>query len=182
MFLRIIMRMDNDGFLNRLRDIVTDKIYIGSARSELSQEIRTNMWCISATQKECMETRKEDLISFINEVISNRRNQVRNSYSQHGMIFYLWFDEQAIQLRFNLISDFHEHLPFECSMRLVDQPNSVIEAFLQFPYHDGIPMVELRGVDLDDVIAESGVKLSSHEISNDDYVLDVYRVDLPKTI
>jgi hypothetical protein len=170
------MNTNNSGLISRLSEIITDEIYIGYSKSDLSQEIHTNMWCISATQKECDETSREDIIGFINELINNRRTQVRNSPTKHGMIFYLWFDAQATQLGFNLISDFHEHLPFGCSIRLVDQPDSIVDAFLQSPYHDGISMDEVLEVDKE--ISENILESVFGGIVNDNYVLDVYKVDL----
>lgn len=45
------------------------------------------------------------------------------------MIFYTWFDEQASQLRFSLISDLHEKLPFRSEIIWTDLP-TLINMFL----------------------------------------------------
>ena len=52
------------------------------------------------------------ILILFERIIENRQQQLDQANTDHGMIFYLWFDELALQLRFNLISDAHERLPF----------------------------------------------------------------------
>ncbi|AOZ90756.1 hypothetical protein [Paenibacillus crassostreae] len=50
------------------------------------------------------------------------------------MIFYLWFDWMASQLRFNLISNVNEHLPFQCEIEILDSMEEIINEFLEWPF------------------------------------------------
>ncbi|WP_210190653.1 hypothetical protein [Paenibacillus uliginis] len=56
------------------------------------------------------------------------------------MIFYLWFDQLACQIRFNLISVLHKKLPFQCDVEIVEHMDDIILTFLNSPFHDGIPI------------------------------------------
>lgn len=68
-------------------------------------------------------------MEFFSKVIEYRQEQV-NIVKGSGMIFYLWFDVMANQLRFNLISDFNKELPFKCDIQEVTTINEVISESL----------------------------------------------------
>ncbi len=135
-------------FADYLGDVVEDRIYIGSSDADLEEEVRRNMWSISITGQQAKTLSKEDFLAFISEVISDRKQQVEDA--GHGMIFYLWFDEIACQLRFNLISDFHLRLPFESRLQPIETPELIVRRFLESKCHDGIPLSELREVGPDE--------------------------------
>jgi hypothetical protein len=72
-------------------------------------------------------------------------------------------------LRFNLISDFHEHLPFACQLNVLSAPEPILDHYLRYSYHEAILWGELHEVAPD---------------GNDDdlkkpVVLDVYQMHLP---
>ena len=133
-------------FVDHLANVLTDRIYIGSSEADVDEEIRQNMWRISITEEDAKTLSQEDFLTFISEVISDRRTQIEEARTGHGMIFYLWFDEQACQLRFNLISDFHRRLPFECRLEPLGSPEPIIRSFLESSYHGGIPWSEVEEV------------------------------------
>ena len=64
-----------------------------------------------------------------------------------NLIYYLWFDEQAGQLRFNFINSNHDKLPFGCKLVFVDSEKEIIDDFLNSNYLDGIPWSEFKVVD-----------------------------------
>ena len=59
------------------------------------------------------------------------------------MLFYVWFDWQAAQLRFNFISDYNSNLLFGCKIETIDNIKPIIEEFLSFHYHDGFQAEEV---------------------------------------
>jgi hypothetical protein len=63
------------------------------------------------------------------------------------MLFYVWFDWQAAQLRFNLISDYESKLPFSLEIETINNLKPIIEEFLCFPYHNGFPVEEISDED-----------------------------------
>lgn len=121
------------------------------------------MWRISIEQKMARQIDVLDYVRFINDVINNRREQVKNAAENHGMIFYLWFDRMASQLRFNLISDIHEELPFQCELEVIENIEPILEDFLESPFYNGLPINGCSG--------ESNEKLNA---------LKVYRTELYK--
>jgi hypothetical protein len=153
-------------------EIITDKIFIGTDTNDLQEEIRQNTWWISLSQQQVEQLTPDDLREFINRIIDNRRQQVLTAQTDHGMYFYLWFDEMACQLRFSLISDVHEKLPFGCNVNQIATPDGIIGAFLSSPYHRGIPVTEF----VEEPLNVTDVVESSSEI----FTLDVYVVHLVK--
>ncbi|WP_419891641.1 hypothetical protein [Paenibacillus xylanexedens] len=123
--------MSKEQYFKNPEEIIYDVIYIGSSNSELQKEIQTNMWCISISEEMSNEVSLSDFHGFIMNVIANRQNQINRSTMQSGMIFYLWYDFMASQLRFNLISDSNKELPFRCKIQNVSEPDEVIELFLK---------------------------------------------------
>ncbi|MGN7411654.1 hypothetical protein [Paenibacillus sp. SAF-068] len=123
--------MSKEQYLKNLEEIIYDVMYIGSSDSELQKEIETNMWYISISEEMSNEVNLGDFRSFIMNVIANRQNQINRSNKQNGMIFYLWFDSMASQLRFNLISDSNRELPFRCKIQNVSELDEIIDLFLK---------------------------------------------------
>lgn len=95
-----------------LMEIINDQLTIGSSPDDLQIEIDSNTWLISMNSFERKNVSVDDLLEFFEAVINNRRQQLQTSSISHGMHFYVWHDRQASQLRFSLISDFHDALPF----------------------------------------------------------------------
>jgi len=136
-------------FFDSLAAIIGDPMYIGRSSADLDQELRTNTWSISCSLEQAQQLTLNDFLQFFEQVIENRRQQLQAAQSVYGMLFYLWYDEQAIQLRFGLISDFDGYLPFSASVNRVPSMVSIIEEFLLSHHHDGIPWQELEIDDFD---------------------------------
>jgi hypothetical protein len=139
--------MDIIEFFQDLEDIVVDPLYIGDSEEEIDQEIANNSWSISISNELGTQLTVKAFIHFFDKVMSNRRKQIKISNNHTGILFYVWFDWQAAQLRFNLISDYSSKLPFGCEIELFDNLEPIIKEFLVFPYHDGFPVEEVSGED-----------------------------------
>jgi hypothetical protein len=155
--------MDKNKYFKNLEDIITDPIFIGSSKEDLDEEISNNMWRISLEQELASKISINDFVVFFNKVIANRQSQIKTSNKQHGMIYYLWFDWMASQLRFNLISTVHEKLPFQCELELLESIEPIINNFLHYPYLNGLPI-------------EGNFDGSEEK----PYILKVYRTELTK--
>ena len=134
--------MSKEDFLKELDEIIEDRLFIGDSIDDLDNEISQNTWSISMGKELANEFTTEDLKSFFNQVQNNRKEQILKN-SDHNMIFYVWFDWQSARLRFNLISDFHKKLPFGGKYKIIEHIEPILNEFLQFPYHDGFPIVEI---------------------------------------
>jgi hypothetical protein len=130
--------MDKNEFFRDLEEIVVDHLFTGDSEDDINQEIANNTWSISVSNELGTQLSVKDFINFFGEVISNRRKQIK--ISKKSMLFYVWFDWQAAQLKFNLISDYDSKLPFSCEIETIDNFEAIIEEFLSFPYHNGFPV------------------------------------------
>lgn len=113
----------------RMQQIINDKLTFGNFIDDLKIELSENTWSVSLNRLEKREITADELQTFIEAVISNRQTQISEQSRNHGMIFYLWHDRQAGQLRFSLISDWHEKLPFSAKIINEDLEN-IIREFL----------------------------------------------------
>ena len=156
--------MTKEEFFQDLEEIVTAPLFICSGKSEYD-----NMWCISISSDLAKIVTAEDFDIFFKKVISSRRTQAKALNPATSMLFYLWFDEQASQLRFNIISDTDKGPPFGCKVIHTTDCTAIFEDFLKYPYHDGIPIpVEYT------IINDN----SEIENNNKEYSLKVYCVEL----
>ena len=160
--------MTKKEFLQELNEIVSDSLFIGENELDLQKEINNNEWCISANSELAKILTIEDLSVFIEQVILNRKEQVKTKKTVTNLLFYLWFDEQTSQIRFNIISDYGKGLPFGCKVIPMSDYTSIVKAFLEHPYHDGIPLEDLVDVDFD----------KGEELNIQDYSIEVYCVEL----
>lgn len=140
------MQEANHDWLASFQDVREDAIFIGSSLDDLPAEIRTNQWLLTLSQEQCEYLTTADLLHLFVKIVANRQRQLDQAGCDHGMIFYLWFDEQALQLRFNLISDFHERLPFGCQLNILPTPEPILDRYLHYPYHETIPWEDLQEV------------------------------------
>ncbi|SER97540.1 hypothetical protein [Psychrobacillus sp. OK032] len=147
--------MDKNEFFHSLEEIVVGPLFIGESLQDLAEETTNNTWSISISKELATEILLEDFIDFFQRVMTNRREQISSSNNRDGMLFYIWFDWQSAQIKFNLISDYDTALPFGCEIEITNKLEPIIEEFLRFPYHDGFPFEEVRE---DDEQMEEGVE------------------------
>jgi len=117
-------------FFRELDEIIAEPIFVGDSVDDLKEEINVNMWWIGATAEVLETLSVNEILDFIVQLTDNRREKMRQANTDHGMYFYLWFDDQAGQLRFNLISDFHTDLPFGATLNIIDTPVAIVGDFL----------------------------------------------------
>lgn len=125
------------------KEFIEDPIFIGNSIEDLFSETGENTWSVSMGQELANEFTIEELVLFFTQVQTNRKEQLVQT-SDHPMIFYAWFDWQAASLKFSLISAFHEKLPFNSPYKTIANIEPIIAEFLQFPFHDGIPITEVH--------------------------------------
>lgn len=123
-------------FLDDIQEIVTDAIYMAENTDELQREIANNCWSIGIDAETAKQIELADIQLFLDKVKSNRASQVQQAGKDITLLYYLWFDEQAGHLRFNLINAKHSVLPFGCNVEIVPLEASIIRKFLRSPYTD----------------------------------------------
>jgi hypothetical protein len=122
-----------------LKFIIDSPILITGNSSLQNEETAINMWSLSIDPDSIKIITINDFVGFVSSLLSKRTQQIVDAGVTHPDIFYMWFDEMADQLRFNIISYFGQKLPFGCQLEIVDSPQSILEDFLTSRYHAGIP-------------------------------------------
>lgn len=127
-------------------EIIDSPIFIAGDKELLDKEISTNMWDISFDDTLIKYMAMDNLLQFIDNLLNKKKQQLSELNVSCGAIFYMWFDEMACQLRFNLISDVHKKLPFGCQLNIVDSPHSILTHFLQSQCNQEILWDELEEI------------------------------------
>lgn len=147
--------------ISQLMAATQGPMYLSGTSSSLDQEICQNMWALSFKKSMHKQLTLATLNNFLEQLLKAKSQEISHSHAGKAALFYLWFDEQALQLRFNFISIQNKKLPFNCKLKLVDSPEPIFKNLMQSPQK--IEIIELLGSADDD---------TSEEI--DDFVLTVY--------
>jgi hypothetical protein len=149
-----------------LQKVIEAPIYISGQEFLLDEEIDINMWAMAFNSDLVQRITTEVLILFLSELLQKRRCQIVQ-ISNIKVLFYMWFDKQALQLRFNLISGANgSSLPFGCKINILDSPNSIFESFIAVARHVAVEGDDIEFIDHDDDMSD--------ENEFEGYVLDVY--------
>lgn len=157
--------MGKDEFLSSLEEIITDQLFLTESTDLLNEEIAENCHCIGLSSKLAKQVQGTNLMEVLQKVRANRTLQLKASSISTHLIYYSWFDEQAAQLRFNLINGNHKALPFGAEIQLIEDESYIVDAFLTSSHHEGISWEDLKDVDLASV---------EKETSKPEYRLKVY--------
>jgi len=161
--------MTKKEFIESLEDIVIDEMFITTKTDLLDKEVSSNMWRISTDDDVASQLNTYDLLNVIKRIKTNRHEQLSKSEEEVDLIFYMWHDGQASQLRFNLINSNHKQLPFGAKINLVDSEALILNEFLKDDYHDEIPFSELKEIKS----SENGEFPPDEETKS--FVLNVYK-------
>ncbi|HLJ31824.1 MAG TPA: hypothetical protein VKU36_05270 [Candidatus Babeliales bacterium] len=153
--------------LNQLNSIFNDLLYLSGDQSE---EIYHNMWCISLKGDLIESIRLEQLKHFIDKLVENREQQLKNLNFYKNAIFYMWFDQQALQLRFNIITGDVKSLPFGCKVQLNTTPESILNNFI-----NTVRDIAQLG---DQIEFFNSGDWSDEDENEDEYILDVFVKEL----
>ncbi|HQQ13274.1 MAG TPA: hypothetical protein PK855_08920 [Bacteroidales bacterium] len=164
-------------FFNDLLNQISESLYLTDKTDGINEEINSNNWILAAPKEIISQSTTIDFLEFILKVKHNYKNQLNKSTLDIDLLFYMWFDEMAGQLRFNLINSNHDKLPFGCKINHTDRPEEIIDEYLKSNYHDGIPWNEFESDETPEQIMES----DSEEVELvDNFVLTVYQEKIIK--
>lgn len=133
----------------------------------INAESNQNCTALSLTRELALQITIDDLLVFLTRVKSNRQKQLISCGLSIDLVYYLWFDEMAGQLRFSFINSNHKALPFKCDLTLIKTEKEIIDRYLKSDYLDGVPWKDLMdlGIDGDPVISDETEKI---------YTLNIY--------
>jgi len=96
-----------------------------------SREIWLNTWCIEFTPDFLQKLIFNDLKKFIHDLVEARRKQVARLNHKPGAVFYVWYDQQNIELCCNILSGKNRALPFFANnVVIVDSPDFILRSYL----------------------------------------------------
>ena len=157
-------------FTKILQEYIDEEIYIAEGVNDLDKEIEINHWYIAASDKKIKSLSLTEWKDFIERLIADRKQKLKQSGKNQKLIFYLWFSEPE-SLHFCLINAEHKKLPFECKTRII-LLGEVLLSFRNSDYHDGIPLDELEEV----TDEEEMKRLDKEEEERDkNFVLDIFQ-------
>lgn len=171
------MPANKTDFFNDLSNQISEPLYLTDKTDDVNQEINHNHWILSAPVDILSQTTTIDLLEFIQKVKDNYKNQLDKSQLDIDLIFYLWFDEMAGQLRFNFINSNHDKLPFSCKLKYTNSPEEIVDHFLKSKYLEELPWSELEPIETKEQIAEAA---RLEKKLRDNFVLTVYQEKIKK--
>jgi len=115
--------------------------------AELEGEESPELWCFSHGGAD--RGSFEEWVGFLRRAV---RARAKLAHPDGVLTSYAWHDEQASQLRFATARCDREHLPFGCTVVLVDDPSEVVAAWLRDPGY--IPWSDLKEVGPEDEAVE----------------------------
>lgn len=113
--------------LDDLSLIINDTLCISGIQSE---EIDLNMWCVGLDDDFISSITVEQLKNFLDSLIEKKEQQLNCVGVKKNIIFYMWFDQQALQLRFNVITGDAKSLPFKSKVQLLNIPDFILNDFI----------------------------------------------------
>ena len=138
-------------FQDWLIEVEATDLTVDSGDKGLNHEAQSNQWSFSFAQEQVQKLSLQEVTDFLNTLVESYNRRLSRPEYQLAMIFYCWSDPQVGSLRFSLVSASHNALPFDTSIEVLDNLEAVVQGFLNFSYHDGIPLNEFN---LDPVEAE----------------------------
>jgi len=157
--------------LGQFKLIINGQLYLSG---DLSEEIYHNMWCISMEENFIESVNIQQLEHFVRSVIGNRAQQLKDINYDKNAVFYMWFDQQALQLRFNIITGDVKSLPFSCKVSLINSYQPILNNFINTIREvaecgDQVEFLDMQDENWDE------------DENEEEYVLDVFAKELSKT-
>ena len=112
-----------------LLEVIESPIFITKNES-IEIETDCNMWAIGLSIDLVDKLNVKELEGFVADLLKKRSNQLATLGINKAVTFYLWFDAQALQLRFNLISSINKPLPFGCKLRYLETCTPILQDFI----------------------------------------------------
>jgi hypothetical protein len=127
-----------DSLLTRwLDELRRDPVHLGPDPGSGAQE---NLWSVNIPTDRSDLT-AEHLVEFLLEAQRCRLQQATRT-APGPVVFYVWHDEMAGQLRFSVARGTLAQLPFAAPVEIVSDIGEIVTGYLASRYRDGIPIAE----------------------------------------
>ena len=122
--------MTKEELYKAIEEIKSEKLFITDSVDNVDEEIKNNCWAISINDEIIKECSVDEMKAFLKDIKADRKEQLSKSNVKVGLIFYLWVDEQAGQLRFNFINSNHSNLPFAAPQSFTNEEDEILLDYL----------------------------------------------------
>jgi hypothetical protein len=157
-------------YLRTLQEYVEERLYITDKTDEFQLEFNSNCWHINGSREEIQSLDLDEWKAYIRHLINDRQKQLNASPVQTDLLIYIWHDEMAGQLRFNVISANHPKLPLACNY-VEAGLDEIIDPFIKDEYPGIIPFSEVKIVEGTSVLDLSA---GSNEEGENAFIAKVY--------
>lgn len=112
-----------------LQELLDADILITGDIHRHKEEWEHNTWYISFEATFVKSFTRHDINAFIHDLIKNREQQVID-INKGPATFYLWYDEQSLNLCFDILSGMNINLPFGCKLNILNKFDFIVDKFL----------------------------------------------------
>jgi len=155
--------MSEEEYFNQYESYIAEKIFFTDETSQVQNEIYENMLSFTVSKEQHANLTVAIFINFLSRIKKNRKSQLNVSKTNSDLIYYIWYDELAGQLRINFINANHSKLPFEAKLEFTSNQVEIINEFLQSEYLDEITWDKLSN-DTGDLQDKESTKLSNFKL------------------
>ena len=159
--------MNKEEYFNQYEPYIAEKIFLTDKTSQVHNEIYENMLSFTVSKEQQANLTITDFINFLSRIKKNRKSQLNVSKTNSDLIYYVWYDEMAGQLRINFINANHSKLPFEAKLEFTSNQVEIINEFLITEYLDEITWDQLSN--------DTGDLQDKESIEKSDFKLKVYK-------
>lgn len=111
------------------KEILDADILITGDPTKQREELEYNTWYLSFSVSFIKELTLSDIQAFIDDLIKNRKQQAID-INKGPVTFYIWYDEQSLNLGFDILSGTNINLPFGCKLNVLNDFNSILNKVL----------------------------------------------------
>lgn len=160
--------------LANLQKILTSPIYLEREIAQSRQDILENTWGIAFSNNLVKKLQITDLSRFVLDLIRHRTEQLCEMNLGINATLYIWFDELALRLCFNVLSGENIELPFYCTLNIVDSYEIILQKYFNAA-HENLHGNYYQILAVRERDSEGNMPSWNYEDKEEDnYVLDVW--------
>lgn len=163
-----------------LYQLFSESIYLSgkATEEELYKELYANAWGIILDNELAKKITSDQLADFISDLVMFRSEEICMIKLTPKATLYFWFDFQALQLCFNILSGEDRKLPFGCHVNLIDNPYPILKEFIKVAYNNALYGNYLG---ITKIIEKGDPEFGKYdeEMDLDKITIDVWKMTLP---
>lgn len=123
-----------------LYQIFEEPIYLSgkTSQDQFYKELYANSWGIIVDDEFAKKIKADEIAEFISDLVKFRSKEISMIKPMPHATLYFWFDQQALQLCFNILSGAKRKLPVDCKINIVDSPYPILKEFIKVAYNNSL--------------------------------------------